>query len=174
MNPKAGRYFRPSLVAVIMLTSNLTETPGKGRDREVIMSRHEPDRILVVDDNSLLRETLAQKLRDAGYNVITADRGERAFLALRDWSHPVDWLYTRANLPGLVDGWILADEYHDRHPNRAVVITASEARSSRRGDLILKQPSLSSVLDGVRHVIEADLLRVAAARADADDQRCAA
>jgi len=138
------------------------------------MSAHEQDRILVVDDNPLLRETLAQRLRDAGYNVISVATGERAFLALRDWSHPVDWLYTRANLPGLVDGWILADEYHDRHPNRAVVIATTEARSSRQRDLILKQPALSSVLESVRHAIEADRSKLAAARANADDHRCAA
>jgi DNA-binding NtrC family response regulator len=138
------------------------------------MSTQEQDRILVVDDNPLFREALAQRLRDAGYKVISADTGERAFLALRDRSHPVDWLYTRANLPGLIDGWILADEYHDRHPDRAVVVAAPEARSSRRRDLILKQPALSSVLESVRHAIEADRTKEAAARANADDQRCAA
>ena len=137
------------------------------------MSIHEQDRILVVDDNPLFRETLAQRLRDAGYNVISVDTGERAFLALREWSHPVDWLYTRANLPGLIDGWILADEYHDRHPNRAVVVAANEARSSRQGDLILKQPALSSVLDSVRHAIEAERSKEAA-RVNTEEQRCAA
>jgi CheY-like chemotaxis protein len=137
------------------------------------MSTPEQDRILVVDDNPLFRETLAQRLRDAGYNVISVDTGERAFLALREWSHPVDWLYTRANLPGLIDGWILADEYHDRHPNRAVVVAANEARSSRQGDLILKQPALSSVLDSVRHAIEAERSKEAA-RLNPGEQRCAA
>jgi CheY-like chemotaxis protein len=137
------------------------------------MSTPEQDRILVVDDNPLFRETLAQRFRDAGYNVISVDTGERGFLALRDWSHPVDWLYTRANLPGLIDGWILADEYHDRHPNRAVVVAAIEARSSRQGDLILKQPALSSVLDGVRHAIEAERSKEAA-RPNTEEQRCAA
>jgi CheY-like chemotaxis protein len=79
------------------------------------MSAKEHERILVVDDNHIFREALAERLRDAGYQVTTAETGERAFLTLRDWSRRVDWLYTRASLPGLVDGWILADEYHDRH-----------------------------------------------------------
>jgi hypothetical protein len=105
--------------------------------------------------------------------VISVDTGERAFLALRDWSRPVDWLYTRANLPGLIDGWILADEYHDRHPTRALVVAAIEARSSRQGDLILKQPALSSVLDGVRHAIEAERSKEAA-RPNTEEQRRAA
>ena len=68
------------------------------------MSTNERERILVVDDNHIFRETLAQRLRDAGYQVATAETGERAFLALRDWSRPVGWLYTRAKLPCLIDG----------------------------------------------------------------------
>ena len=118
------------------------------------MSTNEHERILVVDDNHIFRETLAQRLRDAGYQVATAETGERAFLALRDWSRPVDWLYTRATLPRLIDGWILADEYHDSHAGRAVIIAAPEARTSRQGDIILQQPSLTTVLDTLRHVIE--------------------
>ena len=60
-------------------------------------------------------------------------------LALRDWSRPIDWLDTRAELPGLIDSWNLAEEYHETHQNRAVVISGSEARISSRGDIVLKQ-----------------------------------
>jgi DNA-binding response OmpR family regulator len=67
----------------------------------------EPQRILVADDNPIFRETLAQRLRILGHDVITAETGERAFLILRDWSRPIGWLDTRAALPGLIDGWIL-------------------------------------------------------------------
>ena len=120
------------------------------------MSMNEHERILVVDDNHIFREALAQRLRDAGYQVTTAETGERAFLALRDWNRPIGWLYTRATLPRLIDGWILADEYHDSHAGRAVIIAAPEARTSRQGDIILQQPSLTTVLDTLRHVVESD------------------
>jgi DNA-binding NtrC family response regulator len=104
------------------------------------MSATRSQRILIADNNPDVREKLAGCLRARGHDVITAATGERAFLALRDWSHPIDWLYTRAALPGLIDGWILADEYHETHKNRAVVISGSEARISSRGDIILNQP----------------------------------
>jgi CheY-like chemotaxis protein len=139
-----------------------------------MMSTPEHKRILVVDDNHIVRETLAQRLRAAGYQVATAETGERAFLALRDWSRPVDWLYTRANLPGLVDGWILADEYHASYAGRAAIIGASESRVSRQGDIILKHPTPMAVLDTLRHTIEAAQSKMAAALADADDQQYAA
>jgi CheY-like chemotaxis protein len=104
------------------------------------MSATRPQRILIADNNPDVREKLAGCLRARGHYVITVATGERAFLALRDWSRPIDWLYTRAALPGLIDGWILADEYHDMHQNRAVVISGSEARISSRGDIVLNQP----------------------------------
>jgi CheY-like chemotaxis protein len=138
------------------------------------MSTNEHECILVVDDNHIFRETLAQRLREAGYQVATAETGERAFIALRDWSRPVDWLYTRANLPRLIDGWILADEYHDSHAGRAVIIAAPEARISRQGDIILQQPSPTTVLDTLRHAIESDRSKVAAALFSAGEQRHAA
>ena len=84
---------------------------------------------------------VAQWLRAQAHEAIIADTGERAFLALRDWSHPIGWLYTRAVLPGLVDGWILADEYHDTYGNRPVILAGAEQRISSRGDLVLKQPT---------------------------------
>jgi DNA-binding NtrC family response regulator len=138
------------------------------------MSTNEHERILVVDDNHIFRETLAQRLRDAGYQVATAETGESAFLALRDWSQPVDWLYTRATLPRLIDGWILADEYHDSHAGRAVIIAASETRISRQGDIILQQPSLTTVLDTLRHAIDSARSKMAAAPSNASEQQRAA
>ena len=138
------------------------------------MSTSEHERILVVDDNHIFRETLARRLRDAGYQVTTAETGEKAFFALRDWSRPVAWLYTRANLPGLIDGWILADEYHDRQKGRAAIIGTSESRVSQQRHIILKQPSVTSVLEALRHAIEAARATAAAAQADAGHQQRAA
>ena len=117
------------------------------------MDKNYRDRILVVDTNPIFRETVAQWLRGAGYDVTTADTGEHAFLTLRDWQYPIGWLYTRATLPILIDGWILADEYHDTYPARPVVIAAPEGRSSACGDIVLGQPSPTKVLEIIRQLI---------------------
>jgi CheY-like chemotaxis protein len=109
--------------------------------------------ILIVDNHPISRETLAQELRTAGYDVVTADTGERAFLILRDWRHPIGWLYSRAALPGLIDGCILADQYHDSHPNRPVIVSAQDARPSAR-DIVLNMPTLATVFDTLRRVID--------------------
>jgi DNA-binding NtrC family response regulator len=119
------------------------------------MSTSRQQRILIADDNSIVRETVAQWLRAQGHEAITANTGENAFLALRDWSHPIGWLYTRAVLPGLVDGWILADEYHDIHRDRAVILAGAEQRVSSRGDLVLKRPTPVGIFNAIRQSLMA-------------------
>jgi CheY-like chemotaxis protein len=54
------------------------------------MSNVNPQRILIADDNPTFRETLAQCLRARGHDVIVAETGERAFLALCNRSRPID------------------------------------------------------------------------------------
>jgi CheY-like chemotaxis protein len=130
------------------------DEPGVGNSAvRGILTRHPPrERILVVETNAAFRNSLAGALREAGYEVLTATTGEQAFSLLRDWRHPIDWLYTRAILPGLIDGWILADQYRDNHPNRAAVIGAHEARFSSRGDVLLNEPTPAAAMDAIRHV----------------------
>jgi hypothetical protein len=74
-------------------------------------------------------------------------------MIVRDRRHAVGWLYTRAALPGLINGWILADAYHDIHPNRPVVVAASEGRLAGL-DVVLKQPAPTLVLEVLLHAIE--------------------
>ena len=107
-------------------------------------------RILIVDTNTTFRERLAQLLREKGYEAVTTASGESAFHVLRDWNHPVDGFFSRATLPGLMDGWILADEYRDSHPHRSAVIAVSDDRVSAQGHVVLKEPSPADAFDAIR------------------------
>jgi len=141
------------------------------------MTRTEQECILIVDDHTVFRNILAEALRAASYNVIAAETGERAFVALRDQSCHIGWLYSRASLPGLVDGWILADEYHDMHPGRAAIIAAAAtpgAKPSAQRDIILQQPTPRVVLAHLRHLtIQARRTRMAACVTSVDHQHAA-
>ena len=117
------------------------------------MTTVRPQRILVADDNPLFRETLAKSLRAQGHEVITPDTAVNAFLALHDRSRPVAWLYTRVIQSCLIDGWILADAYHDMHKDRAVVLSGAEARISAQGDIVLKQPTPAAALKVICDVL---------------------
>ena len=133
------------------------------------MTTVRPQRILIVDDNLIVRETLAQLLRAQGHDVITPDTGVNAFLALCDRSRPVGWLYARVVLPGLIDGWILADAYHEMHEDRAVILSGAEARVSAQGDIVLKQPTPRAVFDALHRAFASD--EAAAFAAEPDDVR---
>ena len=58
-----------------------------------------PERILVVDDDSMSRELLAVLLEDEGYTVQSAESGESA-LALLNTSQPPDVILSDINMPG--------------------------------------------------------------------------
>lgn len=63
--------------------------------------------VLVVEDESLVREMIAEELRDAGFTVLEAADGEAAANILTG-SARVDLLFTDIRLPGTLDGWEVA------------------------------------------------------------------
>lgn len=138
------------------------------------MSTNQHERILIVDDNPVFREALMKWLRALNHDVVAAESGEQAFLMLRNLQRPVGWLYTRASLPGLIDGWILADEYHDTHSGRAVIVAAPQARPSRAGDMILGQPTPAAVMEVLRRQMNTHGNLPIAADANSCQQRRAA
>jgi DNA-binding NtrC family response regulator len=132
------------------------------------------ERILIVDADTAFRESLTRHLRAIGFEVVTAATGESAFSLLRDWHSPIGWLYTRADLPGLIDGWILADEYHDSHPHRPAVIAASVEHVSIQGHVVLKEPSLAAALEALLAVASAKVVEARPATTNTDPRRLAA
>ena len=77
--------------------------------------------ILLVDDEGALREVVAERLRDEGYAVSTAESGERAIALLSDFAYDV--VITDLRLPG-VDGNGVLDFAFTHYPNIiAIVIT---------------------------------------------------
>jgi DNA-binding NtrC family response regulator len=119
--------------------------------------------VLIVECTPGFCERLVQACRAANYNVLAADSGESAFTILRHRQHQIGWLYSRAALPGLIDGWILADQYHHAYPSRPVIIAAHDTRFSARSDIVLKEPTVTVVSETIRHVVEgAEAARAAA------------
>lgn len=81
-------------------------------------------RVLVVEDEPIAREILTDLLKMAGYEVLSTHSGEQALLALVQERGRVDCLFTAVELPGLVDGWMLADEFRVRDQTLPVVLAA--------------------------------------------------
>ncbi len=102
-----------------------------------------PKRILIVDDERISRDVLVQLLQIAGYEVLTAETGERALLTLRERGPAIGWLFTAVALPGLADGWMLGDEFHRHHPSRPIVYASANEADLRRqgsGTVVVRRP----------------------------------
>ncbi|MFI5342380.1 MAG: response regulator [Candidatus Methylomirabilales bacterium] len=108
-------------------------------------------RILVVDDNPGLLETLATMLEEAGLKVLPAESGEVA-LRLLDQS-PVDLVLTDLGMPGLT-GWQVAEAVKAKAPWTPVVLLTGwgeqavneETRRRAFVDRILFKPVQRTVL----------------------------
>jgi len=76
-------------------------------------------RILVVDDDFLIRESLSELLRLEGYEVETAPGGQEALAALG--SRTYDLVFTDINMPG-VTGFDVLREVNLKYPETQVVL----------------------------------------------------
>ncbi len=77
-------------------------------------------RVLLVEDEGLIRLTLAEMLEGAGYRVTEAANGDDA-RALLNGPDGFDVLLTDVQMPGQSDGIDVARDFHTKHPNSPVV-----------------------------------------------------
>jgi len=94
------------------MTAEETVSPGFGHGHAA--------RVLLVDDDFLVRETLAAQLEDAGYAVTASECGEAA-LALLDGGTPADILVTDLSMPGM-SGLALIEAVHARRPRLPAIL----------------------------------------------------
>jgi CheY-like chemotaxis protein len=87
--------------------------------------------VLVVEDDEISRELLAQVLQTGGFDVVSTSSGERALLTLCERRDGVEWLVSKVSLPGLICGWLLADEYHQHHPDRPALLLSQVSSAAK-------------------------------------------
>jgi GAF domain-containing protein/CheY-like chemotaxis protein len=102
-------------------------------------------RILLVDDERIVRQTLASLLRSAGHTVVEAEGGASALAAIG--AEVVDLVCTDLGMPGM-NGWELAQALKARAPTLPVVLLTGwgdqvAAQADRQGlvDCILGKPA---------------------------------
>ncbi len=77
-------------------------------------------RILLAEDEMLIRELAAEDLEEAGYEVVTTATGDEA-LALLEGGTRFDVLFTDIRMPGQVDGLELARRARTLLPDLPVI-----------------------------------------------------
>lgn len=99
--------------------------------------------VLVVEDNYILLEMLTILCEREGVKVVATSSGEDALTFLRANAGSVDWLFTDINLPGLIDGWTVAEAYRALNPGRPAIYASATNRSERTsvpGSIFLQKP----------------------------------
>jgi putative two-component system response regulator len=119
----------------------------------------DPARVLVVDDEVIVREILCRKLRQLGYNCSAAPSGESGLALLS--SAPYDLLLMDLTIPGM-DGIALMREARRDCPDLAIILvtsvtdieTAVGALKDGAYDYITKPFSLEEVSISVARALE--------------------
>lgn len=86
-------------------------------------------KVLVVEDEELLRAVAVQALEEAGFQVIEATTGEEAIAKCKE---ALDALFTDIRLPGKVDGWDVAEHCRDADPKLPVVYATAYSHVKAR------------------------------------------
>jgi CheY-like chemotaxis protein len=98
--------------------------------------------VLLVDDDSAVREVTANLLQDLGYRVVEAGSGGAA-LDMLDGQAEIDLLLVDFAMPGM-NGAEVAREVHARRPDLPILFVTgyadTEALAAAAGDGILRKP----------------------------------
>jgi PAS domain S-box-containing protein len=92
-------------------------------DSQVVTAGGGHESILVVEDDSLVRDYVVAQLRSLGYSTFTAKNATEA-LAIIDDATKLDLLFTDVIMPGSMNGRQLADEAVKRRPSLKVLYTS--------------------------------------------------
>ncbi len=125
-----------------------------------------PQTILVVEDEVLIRLVIAEYLRDCGYKVHEAAHADEAVLVLQSPDVTIDIVFSDVAMPGSMDGFGLARWIRANRPEIQVVLTSGIDRSAEvagmlceAGPLLAKPYEPQGVVDRIK------LLRARADRA---------
>jgi CheY-like chemotaxis protein len=98
--------------------------------------------VLVVEDDIRVRLAVASYLRDAGYTVIEAANAAEA-LEIFVSGELVDVVFTDVQMPGAMDGLMLARWVRGHHPETEVLVTSGKGDDAVSSGLIARDAFFS-------------------------------
>ncbi|MDG2278809.1 MAG: PAS domain-containing protein [Pseudomonadales bacterium] len=116
------------------------------------------EKILVVDDESLVRKTAVRVLRKLGYEVIKANSGEEALVLMRK-NKDIDLMFSDILMPGGMSGRQLASIVNKEYPKIKIQLTSGydnvEATKDNADFPLLKKPyDLQKLATALRKLLD--------------------
>ena len=106
-------------------------------------------RILVVEDEALIRGFVLEELQDAGFEVVVATNADEAIVIL-ETQIDIRLVFTDIDMPGSMNGMTLAAAVRERWPPIHLVITSGKGQPAELPEraLFIPKPYLG------RNVVE--------------------
>ncbi|MES1200010.1 MAG: response regulator [Pseudomonadota bacterium] len=97
--------------------------------------------MLVVEDEIIVRQSIAGYLRDGGWSVLEAASGDAAKAIFLSGA-AIDIVFSDVQMPGAMDGIGLARWVHDNHAGTSVLLTSGVAVMSGIPEDVCPQNSI--------------------------------
>jgi len=131
--------------------------------------RHEPTRILVVDDDDAVRDVIGVLLKEEGYYPTMVDGAEAALAAARKEEFPL--VISDMKMPGKGGDWLL-EQLRETRPDTAVIMltafgdTEAAVECLRKGatDYLLKPPKVTDLIRAIERALAKRRLELARQR----------
>jgi CheY-like chemotaxis protein len=109
--------------------------------------------ILIVEDEVLIRMTLAEDLRDAGYSVIEASNADAAFEYLKTGSQ-IDLVFSDIQMPGSLDGLELARRIRMERPSMPIILSSGHQGLAEGAPFIAKPYRTERVISLISQMLQ--------------------
>jgi len=119
-------------------------------------------KVLVVEDETLIRAVLQEALEDAGYSARFADSAAQAFDALEDQDETFAAVLTDIRLTGGGTGWDVARRARELNPSMPVVYLTGDSAGDwaslgvPNSILVTKPFALAQITTAISHLLNVD------------------
>jgi len=154
--PGRGTTFKISLPKV---TPAPSIAEGAGSLEPVVSARDDKVRVLVVDDETHVREVLIEALEAEGCEVVSAQSGEIALALYDQYEGKFDAVFTDIGMPEM-SGWELVTEIRERSKTMPIAIISGwadaisvQTRNAVRADWVVAKPFDINKISGIAQEI---------------------
>jgi CheY-like chemotaxis protein len=118
-------------------------------------NQEKPIVVIIVEDEPMVRMAAVGAFEDAGFEVLESKNAQAALVILQTQGSRVHALFTDVEMPGTMDGLMLANQIHLDWPLISVVVasgqvTPGEGQMPANSRFFKKPYHLSSVIDHIR------------------------